>query len=87
MTPEEYYSIVFPSIAMPAQDSAARPSDILGDTWARLTDIDRARAAQIESEIQGLEELKRLNTIYPTQKRTRAIRELEKRYMDAGILR
>jgi hypothetical protein len=82
MTLDDLYNM----INAPQDTSSVRPSDVLEAVWARLTDEDEARARQVQDELRGLEDLKRLNALYPTQKRTKAIEELERRYRKAGIL-
>ena len=44
------------------------------------------RARQVEDALEALDEIKKRNSAYPTEKRSRMIRNLEKRYREAGIL-
>jgi hypothetical protein len=84
MTLEEIYA----NITGTDPDTATvRPSDVLGAIYDRITNDSLARERQVQDELRGLEELRRLNEMYPTAKRTRAILELERRYREAGILK
>jgi hypothetical protein len=68
--------------------SRVSAQDILGSIWDRLAGGPEAeRRRQIEDELAGLAELKRVNSMHPTEKRTKAILELERRYRAAGILK
>ena len=44
------------------------------------------RARQVENALEALDELKKRNSAYPTEKRSRMIRQLEKRFREEGIL-
>ena len=44
------------------------------------------RARQVENALSSLDEIKKRNSAYPTEKRSKMIRALEKRYREAGIL-
>jgi len=44
------------------------------------------RARQVENALEALDEMKKRNSAYPTEKRSRMIRFLEKRFREEGIL-
>ena len=47
----------------------------------------RRRERQAAEALQGLDELKRQNSLYPTAKRTEAIRQLEENLRINGVLK
>lgn len=47
----------------------------------------RRRERQAAEALQGLDELKRQNELYPTAKRTEAIRQLEENLRINGVLK
>ena len=53
--------------------------------WRRENEAAR-RAHQAEDALEALDEIRKRNSAYPTEKRSKMIRDLEKRYRDAGIL-
>lgn len=53
--------------------------------WRRDNESAR-RARQVEDALEALDEIKKRNSAYPTEKRSRMIRDLEKRYRETGIL-
>ena len=44
------------------------------------------RASQLEDFLEALDEIKKRNSAYPTEKRSKMIRNLEKRLREEGIL-
>lgn len=52
----------------------------------RMDNESARRARQAEDALEALDEIKKRNSAYPTEKRSRMIRNLEKRYREAGIL-
>ena len=56
--------------------------------FARKAEMNqRRRERQAAEAMQGLEELKRQNELYPTAKRTEAIRHLEENLRQNGFLK
>lgn len=53
--------------------------------WRRENEAAR-RARQVEDALEALDEIRKRNSAYPTEKRSRMIRDLEKRSREAGIL-
>lgn len=53
--------------------------------WQREKKAAR-RARQAEDALEALDEIRKRNSAYPTEKRSRMIRDLEKRCREAGIL-
>lgn len=56
--------------------------------FARQDEMNRRRRDRQAAEaLQGLEELKRQNELYPTAKRTEAIRQMEDNLRKNGVLK
>ena len=56
--------------------------------FSRKAEMNQRRRERQEAEaLQGLEELKRQNELYPTAKRTEAIRHLEENLRQNGFLK
>ena len=56
--------------------------------FARQAEMNqRKRERQAAEALQGLDELKRQNELYPTAKRTEAIRQLEENLRINGVLK
>lgn len=56
--------------------------------FARQDEMNRRRRDRRAAEaLQGLEELKRQNELYPTAKRTEAIRQMEENLRQNGVLK
>ena len=52
----------------------------------RMENEAARRARHVEDALEALDEIKKRNSAYPTEKRSKMIRDLEKRFRDAGIL-
>ena len=84
MTLEEYYTMLGQS---EPETPVVRSADVMSAIFSRANEAREMKLAkQVKDALEGLAELKRVNSIYPTPKRTKAIEEIERRYRNAGIL-
>ncbi len=74
--------------AIPEEKEPGIIESFLRSYFSRRAEMNqRRRERQAAEALHGLEELKRQNELYPTAKRTEAIRQLEENLRQNGVLK